>query len=285
MNSDMSGMSGAQLQAALAKAKEIETTLRHALSAAERRARDELVRVRAELRGSQEAEQRARDRLRLLGVSGAFEGSAAPRYSPTSYEDVSPRSPVLARAGPSPPYPYSSPVLARAGPLNPGSPPYSSPVLARAGSPPCFARSPQYSPRAAAPAALEAFDAEQLEALSRDVRAALARVELAQERHRERLEAEEAVGSEAPHFCCPVGLRLMRKPVMLGDGLSYEAEAIKEWFRQQDREHKRPSSPMTRAPVSTKLVLNRNLQNAIDVAVEVKQAELRKRKREREPQD
>ena len=72
---------------------------------------------------------------------------------------------------------------------------------------------------------------------------------------------------------------------MLGDGLSYEAEAIKEWFRQQDREHKRPSSPMTRAPVSTKLVLNRNLQNAIDVAVEVKQAELRKRKREREPQD
>ena len=113
-------------------------------------------------------------------------------------------------------------------------------------------------------------------ALERDLRAALARVELAQERHRERLEAEEAVGSEVTDFCCPVGLQLMREPVMLEDGRSYEKAEIDKWFQQQAREGKPFSSPMTRAPVSTKLVVNLNLKNAIDAAVEAKQAELRK---------
>ena len=86
------------------------------------------------------------------------------------------------------------------------------------------------------------------------------------------------MGSEVTDFCCPVGLQLMREPVMLEDGRSSEKAEIDKWFQQQAREGKPFSSPMTRAPVSTKLVVNLNLKNAIDAAVEAKQAELRKLK-------
>ena len=122
----------------------------------------------------------------------------------------------------------------------------------------------------------ETFDAEQLEGLKRDIGAALARVELAQER----LKAWEAVGKDVPDFCCPIGGELMREPVMLDDGTSYEKKAIAEWFSTQKRESKPLSSPMTREEVSGKLERNLSLKNAIAGAVEVKLAELRKRKRE-----
>jgi hypothetical protein len=122
----------------------------------------------------------------------------------------------------------------------------------------------------------ETFDAEQLEGLERDMRAALARVELAQER----LKAWEAVGKDSKDFCCPIGRELMHEPVMIGDGISYEKKAVEEWFSTQKRESKPFSSPMTRALVSRKYVVNLNLKNAIAGAVEVKLAELRKRTRE-----
>jgi hypothetical protein len=168
-------------------------------------------------------------------------------------------------------------------PLEPFSPP-GSPRVPRY-SPP---GTPQYSPRGPAaagppaagppaPASLEeTFNTEELEGLERDMRAALARVELAQERRK----AWEAVAIDFVDFRCPIGGELMRDPVMIGDQRSYEKKAIAEWFSTQKRESKPLSSPMTREEVSGKLERNLSLKNAIAGAVEVKLAELRKRKRE-----
>jgi hypothetical protein len=122
----------------------------------------------------------------------------------------------------------------------------------------------------------ETFNTEELEGLERDMRAALARVELAQERRK----AWEAVAIDFVDFRCPIGGELMRDPVMIGDQRSYEKKAIAEWFSTQKRESKPLSSPMTREEVSGKLERNLSLKNAIAGAVEVKLAELRKRKRE-----
>jgi hypothetical protein len=73
----------------------------------------------------------------------------------------------------------------------------------------------------------------------------------------------------------------MREPVMIGDQRSYERKAIEEWFSTQKRDGKPFCSPMTREAVSGKLEVNLNLKNAIAAAVEVKLAELSKRKRTR----
>ena len=89
------------------------------------------------------------------------------------------------------------------------------------------------------------------------------------------------MGKDVPDFCCPIGRELMREPVMIGDQRSYERKTIEEWFSQQEHEGKPFSSPMTRALVARKLVVNLNLKNAIAAAVEVKLAELSKRKRTR----
>jgi hypothetical protein len=102
---------------------------------------------------------------------------------------------------------------------------------------------------------LDALDAEQLEALERDVRAALARLALAQER----LKAWEAVGEDVPDFRCPITGEIMREPVMLKDGNSYEKKAIEEWFREQKRKGNPFTSPTTRLEVSTELVVNRSI--------------------------
>jgi hypothetical protein len=128
---------------------------------------------------------------------------------------------------------------------------------------------------------LDALDAEQLEALERDVRAALARVELAQER----LKAWEAVGEDVPDFRCPITGEIMREPVMIDDGNSYERKAIEEWFCEQERKRnpasaQRFTSPLTREVVTRKHVVNLNLKKVIAGAVEAKLAELGKRKRE-----
>jgi hypothetical protein len=127
------------------------------------------------------------------------------------------------------------------------------------------------------------LDAERLEALERDMRAALARVELAQER----LKAWEAVGEDVPDFRCPITSEIMREPVMIDDGNSYERKAIEEWFCEQERKRnpfspQRFTSPLTREVVTRKHVVNLNLKKVIAGAVEAKLAELGKRKRERE---
>jgi hypothetical protein len=99
MNSDMYQASEPELRAALKRAKDIETALRHRLCAQERTfdkkldAERDKIRVElgaqlgAQLRASQEAELRARDWLRLLGAEACYplaSGGAAAAGSPRS---------------------------------------------------------------------------------------------------------------------------------------------------------------------------------------------------------
>lgn len=222
--------------------------------------------IQDKLRASEAREHRLRRILGLLGVSDTLWGAAgsppgSPQYPP-------PRSPQYSPTG----------AAGAAGAA--GSPPYSLP--------PGVGRhiSPENSPRAqaaAGPPSLEEFDAENLKALESNVRAALARVKLAQER----LEALEAVGQKNKDFCCPITGTTMRQPVMIGDGNSYEQKDILEWFGRQTRNRKPFTSPLTRKVVSGNTEINLALRNVIAAAVE---AELKQRgekqrgeKRAREP--
>jgi hypothetical protein len=61
-------------------------------------------------------------------------------------------------------------------------------------------------------------------------------------------------------FVCPITRELMRDPVLLQDGFSYEREAICAWFV-----HGRKSSPITNEPLScAEIFPNRALKGAID---------------------
>jgi hypothetical protein len=218
-----------ELRCALNRAKDIETAVRHGRCAAERRFDEELDRQRAKLRDSQQALERARNTMGLLGFGRLLEEPADAVADPAE-----PADPAGAVAAPAP----------------------------------------------ADPAAYEHLDAEQLEALERDVRGALAMLEIVREQRRQLLEAEEAVGSAVPDFRCPLGLQLMREPVMLEDGRSYEKANIERWFHQQELEKKPASSPVTRAVLkSTQLVVNLNLKNAIVAAVDNTKEQLGKRRR------
>jgi hypothetical protein len=44
------------------------------------------------------------------------------------------------------------------------------------------------------------------------------------------------VGEDVADFCCPISGELMREPVMIGDGRSYEKTVIDEWFSTLERE-------------------------------------------------
>ena len=115
------------------------------------------------------------------------------------------------------------------------------------------------------------------QALEGNVSCALAMVEIVREQRRQLLEAEEAVGIAVSDFRCPLGLQLMREPVMLEDGHSYEKANINRWFHQQELEEKQASSPVTRTVLqSTQLVVNLNLKNTIVAAVEDMKGQLGK---------
>jgi hypothetical protein len=124
---------------------------------------------------------------------------------------------------------------------------------------------------------LEEFGAEELKALESNMRAALARVMLAQER----LGALEAVGEENKDLCCSITGMTMRRPVILDDGTSYEMEAIRKHFERQKRDCMPFTSPLTRIVVSDNLVQNLALRNMIATAVQAK-LEQRDKKRKRE---
>ena len=216
-----------ELRCALNRARDIETAVRHGRCAAERRFHEELDRERAKLSDSQQALERARNTMRLLGFGRLLEAPA----------DADPAVADPADAAAAPPAP-------------------------------------------ADPAAYEHLDDEQLEALERDVRGALAVLESEREQRRQLFEAEEALGSAVPDFRCPLGLQLMREPVMLEDGRSYEKANIERWFHQQELEEKPASSPVTRGVLKSKqLVVNLNLKNAIVAALENTKELLGKRRR------
>ena len=259
----MTNATNAELLAQLQKQRGIQDTLRRALHNERAEREKACAEINEKLRASEAGEQRLRGMLRLLGVSDAIWGAAgaagSPPYSlpPGVGRDISPENSPPGSRQPSPQY---SP------PLRPRSPQYPPPGSQRAQA-------------AADPPSLEELDAEKLEALESNVRAALARVKLAQER----LEALEAVGATNPDFCCSItGTTMpMRRPVILEDGTSYEEEAILNWFECQKRDGGPFTSPLTRNEVPRKLVPNLTLRNLIAAAV---QAELNQRgeKRERE---
>lgn len=234
-----------ELRCALNRARDIETAVRHGRCAAERRFHEELDRERAKLSDSQQALERARNTMRLLGFGRLLE------------------DPADADADP-----------ADADPADAGA------DLADAGADPADPAGAVAPPAPADPAAYEHLDDEQLEALERDVRGALAVLESEREQRRQLFEAEEALGSAVPDFRCPLGLQLMREPVMLEDGRSYEKANIERWFYQQGLEEKPASSPVTRAVLKSKqLVVNLNLKNAIVAALENTKELLGKRRR------
>jgi len=174
--------------------------------------------------------------------------------------------------------------------------PHYSPERSLPGSPPSSPRRPQYSPprtpaysfrrapaRGAAGAAAGASGAaagESGAAAGESGAAAGAGGAAAGAAAQERLEAWKSVGEDVADFCCAISGELMREPVVIGDGRSYEKRVIDEWFSTLKRESKPLTSPLTRAQVSGELQENLNLKNVIARAVEEKLAELRKRKRE-----
>ena len=209
----------------------------------------------------------------------------SPQYSPPR----SPRSPEL-----SPDRDYVREVRRRLGdnylvmPARmPG--PHYSPERSLPGSPPSSPRRPQYSPprtpaysfrRAPARGAAGAAAGASGAAAGESGAAAGAGGAAAGAAAQERLEAWKSVGEDVADFCCAISGELMREPVVIGDGRSYEKRVIDEWFSTLKRESKPLTSPLTRAQVSGELQENLNLKNVIARAVEEKLAELRKRKRE-----
>jgi len=123
---------------------------------------------------------------------------------------------------------------------------------------------------------LEELDAAALETLHSSAHKLLAQVELAQER----LEVSEEVAQKFPDFRCPISMHLMHDPVMGDDGNTYERKYITAWFAEKATKFEPITSPLTRDPMSSKLVSNRALKNLINSAVEAKLAKLGKRKRE-----
>ncbi|MQM11019.1 hypothetical protein Taro_043924 [Colocasia esculenta] len=52
-----------------------------------------------------------------------------------------------------------------------------------------------------------------------------------------------------PYFLCPISLQIMRDPVTLPTGITYEREAIDEWIFSK-KEERRPTCPVTMQPLA-----------------------------------
>jgi hypothetical protein len=75
----------------------------------------------------------------------------------------------------------------------------------------------------------------------------------------ERFSLDEDSTTIPNEFCCPITRSLMKDPVLMRDGQTYEREAIAAFLARN------PTSPMTRAPISMSDALpNRALKDAID---------------------
>ena len=60
-------------------------------------------------------------------------------------------------------------------------------------------------------------------------------------------------------FLCPITHEIMREPVKVGDGFTYERRAITEWFMSG-----KCTSPLTNAPLpNTDYVVDQELRTAI----------------------
>ena len=71
---------------------------------------------------------------------------------------------------------------------------------------------------------------------------------------------DRKVGKEPPNeYLCPITMTLMKEPVILSDGFTYEKSAIEKWLKEHDK------SPMTNEVLESKVVTtNRQLKKLID---------------------
>ena len=63
------------------------------------------------------------------------------------------------------------------------------------------------------------------------------------------------------HCCCPISHKRMRDPVIAESGYTYERLYILKWLKEKGRD------PITQSRVSTKLIQNRALKDAIELEV------------------
>ena len=111
--------------------------------------------------------------------------------------------------------------------------------------------------------------------LRTELEQALLRVEHAELRS----EAEEVVAGAMPDGVCPMTKSLMRKPVMLADGNSYEKSFAEEWLLQEFARERPPQSPLTNAPLThVHVTENHMLRKVITEAVDQTVLELKRRK-------
>jgi len=119
-------------------------------------------------------------------------------------------------------------------------------------------------------AAREAAEAE-AERLRRELAALRAEAEAARRARGTRAAAAAAAagggGDEPlpsfPSFSCPLTLTLMRDPVMTSEGHTYERSQIEQWIASGNH-----TDPLTRNPITTALLPNLALKNAIAEALE-----------------
>ena len=78
---------------------------------------------------------------------------------------------------------------------------------------------------------------------------------------------EEPPGTEIPpQFICPITMEIMKEPVVVSDGHSYERQAIMNWVDQSAGEVR---SPLTNLPLDPLVgFVNTNLAEAIELWVE-----------------
>lgn len=119
------------------------------------------------------------------------------------------------------------------------------------------------------------LDEAQRAELRAELEQALLRVEHAELRS----EAEEVVAGAMPDGVCPMTKSLMRKPVMLADGNSYEKSFAEEWLLQEFARERPPQSPLTNAPLThVHVTENHMLRKVITEAVDQTVLELKRRK-------
>ena len=105
-------------------------------------------------------------------------------------------------------------------------------------------------------------------------------------RKRRNKAAEEAVAEGQNTFRCPIGLGLMKDPVVAADGHTYERDKIEAWFASSEFSDLPVKSPKTNLLLEhTMLIPNHALQSVIQDAVDNKIASMRPRERSASPPD
>ncbi len=71
-------------------------------------------------------------------------------------------------------------------------------------------------------------------------------------------------------FICPITLQIMRNPVIVADGYTYEHDAIEEWIHTRERIKEDSLSPVTMKPLPYKAILapNFSLRNQLDLIIQ-----------------